>query len=236
MVEIPWNDRNIPGHISKPRDTPPRAALILIHEIFGLDDHMKDVASRFAAEGYAALVPELFTPVGPLSGEGFEAARDRAQKMSDRDIVSQLEASLRYLGSMGDVTGKKVGVVGWCWGGRSTMLFAFSKPHIDAAIVFYGRPVNRETTEMTPVSPLEIAGNLPCALLGIFGEEDQGIPLDDVRKLEAELHKTGHDIEIKTYSGAGHAFFNDTRPQVYREGPAKDAWVRVLDFYSKNLN
>lgn len=116
------------------------------------------------------------------------------------------------------------------------MLFAFSKPHIDAAIVFYGRPVNRETTEMTPVSPLEIAGNLPCPLLGIFGEEDQGIPLDDVRKLEAELHKTGHDIEIKTYSGAGHAFFNDTRPQVYREGPAKDAWVRVLDFYSKNLN
>ena len=142
MIEIPWDDRMIPAHISKPKDGAPKAALLLIHEIFGLDAHMKDVASRFAAEGYLALVPELFTPAGPLSGEGFDAARERAQKMYDKDIVSQLEACLQYYNSMNDAAGKKVGVVGWCWGGRSTMLFAFSKPAIDAAIVFYGRPMN----------------------------------------------------------------------------------------------
>jgi len=236
IIEIPWNDVTIPAHISKPRDAAPRAAVLLVHEIFGLDGHMKDVASRFAAEGYAALVPELFTPAGPISGEGFEAARERAQKLYDRDIVSQLEASLKYYSSLSDVSGKKIGVVGWCWGGRATMLFAFSKPAINAAIVFYGRPINRETNEKMPVSPLDIAGNLPCPLLGMFGQEDQGIPLDDVRKLESELRKTVHDIEIKTYPGAGHAFFNDTRPQVYREEAAKDAWVRTLAFYAKNLS
>ena len=116
------------------------------------------------------------------------------------------------------------------------MLFAFSKPAIDAAIVFYGRPINMQNSERTPVSPLDIAKNLPCPLLGMYGEEDQGISLDDVRKLEDELRKTGQDIVIKTYAGAGHAFFNDTRPQVYREEAAKDAWVRTLAFYSKNLS
>ncbi|MFQ6011162.1 MAG: dienelactone hydrolase family protein [Nitrososphaerales archaeon] len=235
MIEIPWNDRKIPAHISKPSEGVPRAALILIHEIFGLDAHMKDVASRFAEEGYVALVPELFTPAGPLSGEGFEAARERAQKMYDKDIVSQLEASHSYLASTSETTGKKVGVVGWCWGGRSTMLYAFSKPAIDAAIVFYGRPINMQASERTPVSPIDIASNLPCPLLGIFGQEDQSIPLDQVKRLEDELRKTGQSIEIKTYPGAGHAFFNDTRPQVYREEAAKDAWVQTLAFYSKNL-
>ena len=209
--------------------------VIVIHEIFGLTDHIRDVAARLAQAGYVALAPDLYSREGGApSTSDFTVLREFTGKIPDDRVVGDLQAGASYLAGRADVGNRKVGTVGFCMGGLYVMLFAAQTPSLGAGVVFYGRPVYRETTPQKPTSPIALIPRLQVPLQGHFGEADQSIPLTDVEALRAAVTATGVPNEIYTYKDAPHAFHNDTR-ESYREAPAKEAWQRTVAFFEKHL-
>lgn len=201
-------------------------AVIVIHEIFGLVPHTEDVACRFAREGYVALAPDLFWRVGAPSGLTDRAAMMRfRQSLDDREMLASLDAAVAYLRDQPFVDVSHIGIVGFCMGGYYAFLEAANNPTLAACADFYGAP-------MAPV--LAAARNLRVPVIGLFGEDDQAIPLDQVRELETVLGDVNVAFEVHTYPGAGHAFFNDTSG-TYREEPARDAWQQVLRFFAQHV-
>lgn len=201
-------------------------AVIVIHDIAGLAAHAEDVACRFAREEYVALAPDLFWRVGTPTAltDGASIMRFR-QSLDDREMLASLDAAVAYLREQPFVDVSHIGIVGFCMGGYYAFLEAANNPTLAACADFYGAP-------MAPV--LSAARRLRVPLLGLFGEEDQSIPLDQVHELQTVLQDVGVPFEIHTYPGAGHAFFNDTRPS-YREEAARDAWQRVLGFFARHV-
>lgn len=216
----------------------PQAAIIVIHEIWGLNAHIRDVARRFARQGYITLAPDLYSRQGTPQLD----VNDRASLMaflaslSDPQIVGDLQAAIAYLNQQ-DIM--QVGSLGFCMGGLYSYLLACRSEKLKAAVDFYGRIVYAETSANKPVSPLELAAQLKCPLLCNFGETDASIPQSDVAKLRAALAGStpgtdAPDWKINVYPGAGHAFFNDTRPS-YNAGAAGDAGTETLRFFQKYL-
>jgi carboxymethylenebutenolidase len=211
-----------------------RGAVIVVHEIFGLNDHIKDVACRFAKAGYDGLAVDFFTREGAppeLKGD-FAPLMAFVNKIPDRQIMGDVAAAARHLNAR-DVSNGKVGIVGFCWGGRVTMLSAAKVKEIDAASAYYGRITAPAKTENQPESPMDLVASMKAPLLGNFGETDTGIT-KDVEPFREALKKEGKTAEIYVYNGAGHAFNNDTRPS-YNVDAAKLAWQRTLDWFGKYL-
>ncbi len=252
------------AYLARPAAPGPRPAVIVIHEIYGLVDHTKDVADRFARQGYVALAPSLFsrpglaevlTPPAIEAVMAFNATLPR-ERMADREFVAQAMAALPaeqraliqrtspvlfggvpkddltqdlvraadYLRAQSFVQAEKIGSVGFCFGGGMSLNFAcFAR--LAACVVFYGENPN----------PIERVENIAGPVLGLYGADDMRINanLDQLVRAMAAYKK---DFEMRIYPGAAHAFFNDTRPQVYREAPARDAWERVLRFYARTLD
>lgn len=216
----------------------PTAAIIVIHEIWGLTAHIRDVARRFARQGYITLAPDLYTRQGTPNLD----LNDRAGLMkflaslSDPQIVGDLQTAVGYLNGQGI---EKVGSIGFCMGGLYSYLLACQSKKLSAAVDFYGRITYAETSANKPVSPLDFASQLNCPLLCNFGETDASIPQSDVAKLREALAGStpvGNPLKwkINVYPGAGHAFFNDTRPS-YSEAAARDAGTEALRFFQENL-
>jgi carboxymethylenebutenolidase len=216
----------------------PKAAIIVIHEIWGLNAHIRDVARRFARQGYLTLAPDLYTRQGTPHLD----LNDRAGLMkfvaslSDPQIVADLQAAIEYLNAQGMA---KVGSIGFCMGGLYSYLLACQSEELSAAVDFYGRIVYAETSANKPVSPLELAPQLKSPLLCCFGETDASIPQGDVASLRQALAgSTPRDKmpfwKINVYPGAGHAFFNDTRPS-YNAAAAADAGTETLRFFQQHL-
>jgi carboxymethylenebutenolidase len=208
--------------------------VIVVHEIFGLTDHIRDVACRLAQAGYTGLAVDLFTREGsppPMSG-GFGPMMEFVGKILDRQIFADLGAGMRSLRSRPDANGK-VGIVGFCWGGRVSMLFDGAAPHLNAAVAYYGR-VSGAKTENQPEHPIDAAAHMHCPLLCHFGEKDTSIPPSEAEKLRDALKAHHKTAEVFVYEGAGHAFNNDTR-EAYVPAAAKLAWGRTLDWYAKYL-
>lgn len=220
MIEFPGNGGQVPGYLSLPGTTP-APGLVVIQEWWGLEPHIKDVADRFAAEGFAALAPDLYH--GRVASEPDEA-RKLAMELEHDRAVAEIDAAARYLLSRSEVRGPKVGVVGFCMGGGLSLLTACRSNQVGAAVVFYGRNPN----------PIEQVRNLSCPLLGLYGEADQGIPPSEVERLRQALSEAGKQFELHIYPNAPHAFFNDTRAS-YRPEAAIDAWGRTLAFFRQHL-
>lgn len=201
-------------------------ALIVIHDIGGLAEHTEDVACRYAAQGYVTLAPDLFWHLGPLpeftDRESFMRFR---RSLDDRQLVDSMEAALAYLREQPGVNVARVGIMGFCMGGYYALLEATNNPSLAACVDFYGGGMDRIFDRVR---------ELLVPLLGLFGEEDQSIPVEQVRELERVLQAAGVPFEIHIYPGAGHAFFNDTS-QTYRKHAAEDAWTRSLSFLEKYL-
>jgi carboxymethylenebutenolidase len=187
-----------------------------------LDDHIKDVAERFAAAGYVALAPDLYR--GEVAAEPDDARRLAMELELDQALVD-IQGAVNYLISQPDVEPKQAGVIGFCMGGRLTMMMSYRGENVGAAIVFYGGGVQPSDEELRAIS---------APLLGIYGEADEGIPVDRIHEWDTKLDEFGKTHEIHIYPDAPHAFFNDERPS-YRATASADAWDRTLAWLNTYL-
>jgi carboxymethylenebutenolidase len=225
---------SIPVYEARPSAAGRHPVVIVIHEIFGLHEHQRDVARRFAREGYVALAPELFSREGVAKMADFEKVREVVGKISDRQLLQDLVATAEFGSRQPYARSDRVGATGFCWGGRITWLFAATYKELDAAVIWYGRIASPQKDDLHPKDPLDLAKEVVCPVLGLYGEADTGIPVADVRKMEAALKEAGKTAEFVLYPGAPHAFFADYRPS-YRPEPAKDAWQRALNWFARYL-
>ncbi len=210
----------VPAYAARPVQPGEYPGVIVIQEWWGLDEHIKDVARRFAREGFVVLAPELYR--GQATTEPDEA-RKLAMDLDRDSAAVDLQTSASYLLDQQDVKGPRVAAVGFCMGGGLALLVGCKSPAIGAVVDFYGRPLDRDTLK-----------ELSCAVLGLYGEADQGIPPSEVEALKTNLAELSKTAEFHVYPEAPHAFFNDTRPS-YRPGPSADAWGRTLTFLRQNL-
>jgi len=215
--------------------------LVLIHDVWGLSDHSRQLATDLAAEGFAVLEIDLYREgTGPPTEDPGAFIRS----LSDPDILADLEAGAAWLMSQPTGRARKVGVVGVCMGGTFALLAASSSDHFSAAAPFYGilsydsgmlaEPTGRDRVKK-PHSPIEVASRLKMPLRASFGMEDEFVPDEDVDRLEEALARSGQAFEIDRYQGAGHAFLNRTREPAYRADASKRAWARVIPFLTDEL-
>ena len=222
LIEFPINAHGAPGYLAQPADGQPHAGVVVIQEWWGLVPHIKDVVERLAREGFVALAPDLYH--GQAAAEPDEA-RKLAMALDAQRAVQEIAAAARYLRKLPNVAPPKAGVVGWCMGGGlSLSTAAHHADLIGAAVAFYGRPLTAGDT-----------ARLQVPVLGLYAEHDHGIPVEAVRAFEADMDKQGVPHEVHIYSGASHAFFNDTRPQIYQAAAAHDAWQKTLAWFRKYL-
>jgi carboxymethylenebutenolidase len=196
--------------------------IIVLQEWWGLVPHIKSVADRFAAEGYTALAPDLYhgeTTTSP------DAAGRMLMALNIEQAAQDLQKSVEFLLSQDSVTSQKLGVVGFCMGGQLALLAATVSQNIGAVVDFYGIHPN--------VKP--DFSKLSAPVLGLFGEADDSVPPAAVSQLTAAVQQAGKAIETHTYPHAGHAFFNDARPEAYKPEAAEDAWKRSLAFFRQHL-
>lgn len=222
-VEYMSGDIKLSGYLSKPKKKGKYPAIIVIHENRGLNDHTRDVARRFAAEGFVALAADA------LSRKGGTAAMDTPEKVREAftaiapDIMKDLNAGLTFLNSHANVKKGKLASIGFCWGGARSFLLSTEQNELKAAVVFYGTP---------PAD--EILAKVHCPVFGFYGETDTRIT-STVPKVTETMAKLNKKYESKIYKGAAHAFFNDTNAERYNAEAAKDAWTQTLAFLKKNV-
>lgn len=220
MIDFPSNEHTTPGYLAQPLHGE-HPGLVVIQEWWGLVPHIKDVAERFARQGFVALAPDLYH--GQSAAEPDEA-RKLAMELDRERAVGEILAAVRYLESHQAVFPKKVGLIGWCMGGSLVISTAATSERIGAAVVFYGRAAD-----------LGLVAHIHAPLLGLYGELDHGIPVETVLAFEAKLEEQGVPHEIHIYPGAQHAFFNDSRPHIYHPQAAQDAWQKTLEWLNKHL-
>ncbi len=222
-VKYPGEGVTLEGYLSRPRGTGPYPAVIVIHENRGLNDHIRDVARRLASQDYVALAVDLLSRQGGTGSMADpDAARAAFRSVSDDDVAQDLNSAYNYLQSQSLVRQGQTGVIGFCWGGQRSFLYATANPNLKAAVVFYGA---------TP--PEDAMAKIQCPVLANYGETDQRIT-SRVPETEKAMRRLGKSYDFKIYPGAGHAFFNDTGVR-YDEAAAADAWTRTLAFFKKNL-
>lgn len=209
------------GYLALP-EHPIGLGVIVIQEWWGLVPHIKSVADRFAAAGFVALAPDIYN--GKTTTSPDEAGR-MLMALNIEQAAKDLEAAIDYLLQRPEVKHKKLGVVGFCMGGQLALLAGTVSQQIGAVVDFYG---------IHPKVTLDFS-KLTAPVLGIFGEQDQSVPPAAVHQLAAQIQQAGGSIETHSYPAATHAFFNDTRPEVYNPAAAEDAWQRTLAFLQRQL-
>jgi carboxymethylenebutenolidase len=221
MVKFASNGGSTNGYLSIP-EKGNGPGVIVLQEWWGLVEHIKDVCDRFAAAGYVALAPDLYH--GQMTKSPDEAGKLMMALRVD-EAEKDLRGAIKYLVSYQATTGEKVGTIGFCMGGALSLYAASKNPQVGACVVFYGIHPN-----VKPDLP-----HLQAPVLGIYAENDKGTPPTVARQLEAELNRLGKSVEMHIYPGTDHAFFNDTRPEVYKAQAAEDAWRRTLEFFARHL-
>jgi carboxymethylenebutenolidase len=229
----------INGYLARPAAPGSYPGIVVVHEAMGLNDHIRDISNRFAALGYVALGVDLYTREGgaPPAGD-FQAMMARLFAMSDATVLGDLEGAADLLRAREEVTGK-VGCIGFCMGGRYTLLLACSSNRLDAAVDCWGGFIDKATPEQDstaerPVPPLELAAKLACPLLVAVGAEDQNPSPELAAQLRTQAAASGQPVKVDVYEGAGHAFFADYRPN-YRPTAAAKLWAEIVPFLAKHL-
>ena len=233
-VKIPVADGEIPAYRARPEGKGPFPVVLVVQEIFGVHEHIKDVCRRFAKEGYCAVAPELYARQGDVSKftDYREIFAQVVSKVPDAQVMSDLDAAVAWAAKAGEGDAKRVAVTGFCWGGRITWLYAAHNPELKAGVAWYGRLVG-QPTELQPTYPLELAAELKAPVLGLYGGQDQGIPLADVEKMRAALADAKQPSEIVVFPDAPHGFHADYRPS-FREADAREAWRQCLAWFRGN--
>jgi carboxymethylenebutenolidase len=232
-VSFEVNGFKVPAYRAAPAGKTGLPVVLVIQEIFGVHEYIADTARRFAKAGYLAIAPSLYARQGDATqySDISKLMAELVSKVPDAQVMADLDAAVRWAGANGGDT-SKVGITGFCWGGRITWLYSAHSPSVKAGVAWYGRLVGA-STELTPRHPVDVAARLNGPVLGLYGAADTGIPLDTVDKMKAAL-ATGNAAakasEFVVYPDAPHAFHADYRPS-YRQGPAEDGWKRALAWF-----
>jgi carboxymethylenebutenolidase len=229
-VNLSVNGQTVPVYRAQPEGKSNLPVILVISEIFGVHEHIADVARRFAKQGYLALAPELFVRQGD-PGKIADIAtlmKDIISKTPDAQVMGDLDACVAWAAKNGGNV-DKLGITGFCWGGRITWMYSAYNPKVKAGVAWYGR-LQGDATANTPKHPVDIAPTLTVPVLGLYGAKDTGIPLDTVENMKAALAKGSSKSEFVVYPDAGHAFHADYRPS-YNEKDAKDGWTRALAWF-----
>ena len=221
LVEFAANGKMSGGYLATP-GSGAGPGVIVIQEWWGLVPHVQDVADRFAGEGFVALAPDLYHGRSTTSPD--EAGKLMMALEIDR-AERDLRGAIDFLLAHDDVAGDRVGTVGFCMGGQLSLFAACANARVGACVDFYGIHPN-----VTP----DLA-SLQAPVLGFFAERDGFVPPEAARKLESDLRAAGKDVEVTIFSGADHAFFNDSRADAYHAGYAAECWSRMLAFYRRHL-
>jgi carboxymethylenebutenolidase len=233
-VKIPVADGEIPAYRAMPATGGTFPVVLVVQEIFGVHEHIKDVCRRFAREGFLAVAPELYARQGDVSTmtDYKQIFAEVVSKVPDAQVMSDLDAAAAWAGKSGNGDPQRVGVTGFCWGGRITWLYAAHSPQLKAGVAWYGRLVG-EPTDLQPKYPIDVAARLEAPVLGLYGGQDQGIPLADVEKMRAALAAANSPSRIEVFPAAPHGFHADYRPS-YMPDEAREAWRQCLAWFREH--
>lgn len=231
-TQIPVKDGGLPAYYARPATGTDFPVVLVNEEIFGVHEYIKDTCRRLAKLGYMAIAPELYARIADLSKmtDIPQIVREVISKKPDAETFSDLDATLAWAAkNKGSATA--VAETGFCRGGRNTWLYATHNANLKAAVAWYG-PIKGATSEIQPKVVLDVADQLKCPLLGLYGEKDTGIAVPDVKEAEAKARAAGKTVEIVVYPDAPHGFHADYRPS-YRQVDAEDGWKRMLDWFKR---
>jgi carboxymethylenebutenolidase len=232
-VKIPVADGEIPAYRAMPAKGGSFPTVLVVQEIFGVHEHIKDICRRFAKLGYFAIAPEMYARQGDVSKiEKIPDIIPIVSKVPDKQVMSDLDGAVAYAKATGKADTAKLAITGFCWGGRVVWLYAAHNPDLKAGVAWYGRLVG-QATELQPKHPVDIAGSLKAPVLGLYGAADGGIPLASVEKMREALKAAGKSDEIIVYPATPHGFHADYR-ESYHKTEAEDGWKRLLEFFKKN--
>ncbi|ALV06126.1 dienelactone hydrolase family protein [Roseateles depolymerans] len=235
-VTVPVGDFKMPAYAARPAGKKNAPVVLVISEIFGVHEHIADVARRFAKQGYLAVAPDLFVRQGDAKSVS-DIARLMSEiisKVPDEQVLRDLDATVAWAKAQGGNTGH-LGITGFCWGGRITWLYAAHNPSVKAGVAWYGR-LQGSSTPLTPKHPIDLVGQLKAPVLGLYGGQDGGIPVSSVAAMQEALQQgsaAAKASEFVVYKDAGHAFHADYRPS-YRAEAAKDGWARCLAWFKQH--
>lgn len=232
-VQIPVADGHIPGYRARPAGKTAESVVLVTQEIFGVHEHIKDLCRRFAQLGYYAIAPELYARQGnPASYTDIaKLIEDVVMKVPDAQVMSDLDATAAFAAAE-HADAAKLGITGFCWGGRIVWLYAAHSAAVKAGVAFYGRLISK-TSELMPKNPIDLAGELKAPVLGLYGGQDQGIPMDTIETMKAALSAAGSASKIEVYPSAPHGFMADYRDS-YTPDVATDAWGKMLTWFKAN--
>lgn len=236
-ISVPTADGAMPAYRAQPAEGKDFPVILVVQEIFGVHEHIKDVCRRLAKLGYLAIAPELYARQGdPRQYSAIpEIIAKVVSKVPDAQVMSDLDACVAWArANAGD--GARLGITGFCWGGRTTWLYAAHNPRVKAGVAWYGRLVGA-ASDLTPKQPLDLAGALHAPVLGLYGGLDQGIPQETVDKMNQALAASGNPASkassIHVYPNAPHAFNADYRAS-YRKEEAGDGWKRMQAWFRQH--
>ena len=226
-VLVDAGDAHVPAYRAMPQGPGRFPVVLVVHEIFGVHEHIKDVCRRFARLGYYVIAPDLFARQGDAAKEP-----DMAKIMStivgrtpDAEVAGDLDATLKFAAASGSADLDRAAAVGFCWGGRQVWLYAGHNPRLKAAVAWYG-PLAYRATDLTPNNPTDVVAELKVPTLGLYGGRDKSISRDQIEAMRAKLAATGGASRIVVYEDAGHAFFADYRPS-YVKADAEASWKQA---------
>jgi carboxymethylenebutenolidase len=233
-VKLKTADIEIPAYRAMPDKGGPFPTVLVVQEVFGVHEHIKDLCRRLAKSGYFAIAPELYVRKGDPSKytEIPKLVSELVSKVPDAQVMSDLDATVAYAKGTGKADTAKLAVTGFCWGGGIVWRYAAHNPGLKAAVAWYG-PIERPRTELQPKYPIDLATDLKAPVLGLYGGADQGIPVETVEKMAAACKAAGKTCEMKIYPDTPHGFNADYRP-TYRAEAAKDGWAKMLAWFKQN--
>jgi carboxymethylenebutenolidase len=240
-VKIPVADGEIPAYRAMPEKGKNFPVALVVQEIFGVHEHIKDVCRRFAKLGHMAIAPALYARQGDTSQiADMTKVMEVVAKVPDAQVMADLDATVAYAAKTGQADAKRLGITGFCWGGRVVWLYAAHNPQLDAGVAWYGRLVARAgqpANPLTPKQPVDVVADLKAPVLGLYGGKDRGIPLDTVEQMRAALKnsksKAARSSEIVVYPEADHGFHADYRP-TYNKEAATDGWQKLLAWFKRH--
>lgn len=232
-VKIPSGGVELPAYRAMPAKGHHFPVVLVVQEVFGVHEHIRDLCRRFAKAGYFAVATELYARQGDVSKiSDFKELMPIVQSVPDSQVMSDLDATVAWAKSTGHADTKRLAVTGFCWGGRIVWLYAAHNPALKAGVAWYGR-LDGNRTELQPKYPLDLAAEIKAPVLGLYGGLDKGIPQTDVDKMRVALEAAHSKSRIDVYPNAEHGFNADYRPS-YNAEAAKDGWKKALDWFKRN--
>ena len=232
-VKIPVPNGAIPAYRAMPASGGPFPTILVVHEIFGVHEHIKDLCRRLAKAGYFAVAPYLYAREGDVAGKpDIKDVLAVVHEVPEPQVASDLDATVAWAKSTGSADTSRLGITGFCWGGRQVWLYAAHNPNLKAGVAWYG-PLQIPNSDNTPVNPTDVAAQMSAPVLGLYGGADQNITAANVEAMRAAIKAAGKSSEIIVYPDTPHGFNADYRPS-YRPNEAKDGWTRMLAWFKKN--